>query len=151
MIPKRRGKGQGMQFGGAKVALFLGERLVTILRDDRPGLAYAGHWDLPGGGREGNETPFDCVARECREELGLRLGPEQVIWRRCFASAEAPGGQNWFFAARMAPAVRQRIRFGTEGQGWSLMTPEAFMAHPRAIPTFQHRLRLCLSDLTGGE
>ena len=38
-----------MEFVGAKAALFCEGRVLTCLRDDRPGLPWAGHWDLPGG------------------------------------------------------------------------------------------------------
>lgn len=42
-----------MAFGGAKIALYLGDRLIVILRDDHEWLPFAVCWDLPGGGREG--------------------------------------------------------------------------------------------------
>ena len=51
-------------FVGAKAALFCGGRLLTHLRDDRPGLPWPAMWDLPGGGREGAETPEQCLLRE---------------------------------------------------------------------------------------
>ncbi|WP_366141375.1 hypothetical protein [uncultured Shimia sp.] len=37
-------------FHGAKLALFVRSRLVTILRDDKPDIPWPAHWDLPGGG-----------------------------------------------------------------------------------------------------
>ena len=46
-----------MSFIGAKLALFIGADLLTILRDDRPDIPFPGHWDFPGGGREGGESP----------------------------------------------------------------------------------------------
>ena len=52
-----------MGFDGAKLALYVGEKLAVILRDDTPGLPFADHWDLPGGGREGEETPLGCALR----------------------------------------------------------------------------------------
>lgn len=55
-------------------------RLLMNLRDDRPGIAWPGHWTPIGGWREGNETAFETAAREVREETGvdvrgLRLVP----------------------------------------------------------------------------
>ena len=44
-------------FEGAKIAVIVGERVLALLRDDRADLPWPGHWDLPGGGREGGETP----------------------------------------------------------------------------------------------
>ena len=40
------------EFIGAKAAFFHGSRLLTLQRDDLPGLPWAGQWDLPGGGRD---------------------------------------------------------------------------------------------------
>lgn len=70
------------QFGGSKIALVLGDSLIAIQRDDKPALAYAAMWDLPGGGREGSETAFECVAREVKEELGILVTTEDVVWER---------------------------------------------------------------------
>ena len=61
-------------FLGAKLALLVGDRIVTILRDDIPTIPWPGHWDLPGGGREGDETPETCVLRELEEELAIAAG-----------------------------------------------------------------------------
>jgi len=62
------------------MALFLGDRLVTLLRDDKPGLAWAGMWDLPGGGREGDEGPLACACRETREEVGIDPTGLAPLW-----------------------------------------------------------------------
>ncbi len=52
----------GAPFGGAKLALYLGDALAVLLRDATPDLIWAGYWDLPGGGREGSETPLALCA-----------------------------------------------------------------------------------------
>ncbi|APE44766.1 DNA mismatch repair protein MutT [Sulfitobacter alexandrii] len=133
--------GQEDAFDGAKLALFIGAKLVVILRDDIPGLPFAGYWDLPGGGREGAETPLGCALRECREELGLQVPETAVIWRQAFHEDRQV---KWFFVAEQPAAVAGDIVFGDEGQRWTLMTPEEFLAHPKAVPAFQARLRLFL-------
>lgn len=58
-------------FDGAKVAIVADGHVVALLRDERPGLPWAGFWDLPGGGREGRESPLACMRRETAEETGL--------------------------------------------------------------------------------
>lgn len=133
-------------FTGAKIALFLGQRLVVILRDDLPGLPFAGQWDLPGGGREGQETPFNCVQRECHEELGLTVLPENVLWKRRFLS-ENTGDPVWFFVARLRSDASERIVFGDEGQEWRMMEVAEFMRHPKGITAFQDRLRLYFEQM----
>ena len=60
-------------FTGCKIVLFCGDKLLTILRDDKSNIPYPNTWELPGGGREGDETSFECAAREVYEELGIHL------------------------------------------------------------------------------
>ncbi|QBF30386.1 NUDIX hydrolase [Thalassococcus sp. S3] len=132
-----------MTFSGAKLALFVGSDLLVILRDEKPDIPYPGYWDLPGGGREGGESPQDCALRETREEVGLIVPPDALIWERSYLR---PLGRMWFFAARMPASIQSQVRFGNEGQCWRLMAPDAYLAHPKAIPQFATQLRLYLQD-----
>lgn len=125
-------------FHGAKLALFLGPQLVVIRRDVRPDIPWPGALDLPGGGREGEESPADCVIRETREELGLRIGIADLVWARSYRRG---GDRFWFFAAHLPAAAARGIVFGDEGQGWWLMSPGAYVTHPEAVPHFRDRLR----------
>ena len=63
--------------GNAEAAsvIFVNARgeLLLRLRDDVPGLAFPGMWDLIGGAMEEGESPEDAVVRETLEELGLVL------------------------------------------------------------------------------
>ena len=123
---------------GAKLALFVGDKLATLQRDDTPGLLWAGHWDLPGGGIEPGETPLDCALRETHEELALTVPPSAVIWGRDYGSSS--GHIAWFFAAHV-PAVREaEIVLGDEGQAWALMSVESFLLHDKVVPQFKPRL-----------
>lgn len=132
-----------MIFGGAKLALFLGARILVIQRDDKTTIPYPGHWDFPGGGRDGNESPEACVLRETWEETGLHLTPDHLVGARFY---DQPTGPAWFFAAHLAPSRAREVRLGDEGQGWRLMTPTEYCAHPLCIPQFADRLRHYLED-----
>lgn len=136
-----------MDFAGAKIVLLIGGRLLTLLRDDRADIVFPNHWDMPGGGREGDETPEACVLRETREEFGLILPPAALEWRAPFDSPTTPGLQAWWFAARLPAAAEADICFGDEGQRWALMPPGAWLAHPRAIGHFRSRVRAGLAAL----
>jgi 8-oxo-dGTP diphosphatase len=133
----------GTAFVGAKLALFLGDHLAVILRDDRSDNPWPGRLDLSGGGRDGDESPQDCVLRETREELGLALDRSQLRWGQRFSGRFGPV---WFFAAHLDAARVDDVVFGDEGQGWQLMPPAAYLADPLAIPHFQDRLRLYLAS-----
>ncbi|WP_299044494.1 NUDIX hydrolase [uncultured Tateyamaria sp.] len=124
---------------GAKLALFVGDRLATLLRDDTPGLLWANYWDLPGGGHEADETPLECALRETREELSLILDPAVVRWGRDYGTSS--GEISWFFAAHVPSDRSAEIVLGDEGQAWDLMEVQAFLDHDRVVPQFKPRLR----------
>ena len=128
------------KFDGAKVALFLGARLIVIRRDDRPDIPFPDTWDFPGGGREGRETPFQTVARETREELGLTLAQTDVVWqKRCERPLHQPV---WFFVARLPAAAAAQVVFGDEGQFWRLACPDEVLTWPDVAGDLQRRLAL---------
>jgi len=134
-------------FVGAKAALFCGNALLACLRDTHPGLPWPGMWDLPGGGREGDESPEDCLLRELAEELGLALPPSRLGWKLTLPSMTDPTRPSHFFAATLTRDEVASIRFGSEGQGWALMPVADFLDHPHAIPEMQRRVRLALTAL----
>ena len=138
-----------MEFVGAKLVLLIGDRLLTLLRDDIASIPYPGWWDMPGGGREAGETPEICVLRETREEFGLDLDSAALVWRAAFASPTT-GGRAFWFGATLPEGAERGIVFGDEGQGWLLMTPDAWLAHPRAIPHFKSRVRAGLAGIRRG-
>ena len=148
----RRGAGPGgamADFHGAKAAILIGERLLTILRDDVPHIDWPGWWDLPGGGREGEELPEETILREISEEVGLTLTPGSLGWRRPFPSITKAGSVSWFFVIELAAEAEADIVFGDEGQGWRLVEPGSFLEDQQAIPYLKERLRVWLAEREG--
>jgi 8-oxo-dGTP diphosphatase len=128
-------------FVGVKIALLYGEQLVISLRDDKPGLRFAGLWDFPGGGRDGNETPFECVAREVDEELSIKLKPDQIIWEREYPSMHDPHLRAYFMVAKVSRENIDGIRFGTEGQRWALVKIDDFLVCSDVVPHLKERFQ----------
>jgi len=137
-------------FSGAKIALICGPQLVTYRRDAKPSIPWPGLWDLPGGGREGEETPEACALREVEEEFGLVLLSEQVHWCRSYPSITAPGLATYFLAAAIGEDEVAAIRFGDEGQYWKMMAFAEFLGHAEAIPHLQERLADYLAASASG-
>lgn len=135
-----------MEFVGAKAALFCGDMVLTYLRDDLPGLGWAGYWDLPGGGREALESPETCLLRELEEEFGLCLPAERLLWQRVFPSMNDPLRHAVFFAGLLEAHEIAAIRFGSEGQFWKMMPVAEFLAHPKAVPDLQRRTGIIWSE-----
>ncbi|MDR3055334.1 MAG: Nudix family hydrolase [Zoogloeaceae bacterium] len=53
--------------------LMSGDEQHFVLACRPEGKAYAGYWEFPGGKIEAGETPREALARELREELGIRV------------------------------------------------------------------------------
>ncbi|MEX0282193.1 MAG: NUDIX hydrolase [Arenibacterium sp.] len=132
-----------MYFIGAKLALFIGDDLLVIKRDNRPDIPFPDCWDLPGGGREGVESPEECALRETLEEVGLRLHKRQLTWSSRAMRLDGPA---WFFAAHRPASDVSRIRFGNEGQGWELMHPTIYIQHSKAVPHLAEHVHDYLRD-----
>lgn len=140
-------EGEAGDFLGAKLALLAGGMILTYLRDDFAHIPWPAMWDLPGGGREGAESPEACVLRELEEEFGLALPPDRLIWRRCLPGMLDARRDSWFFAGRLSPSEVAAIRFGDEGQLWQLMPVAEFLAHPQAVPALQDRTRMAFGEM----
>ena len=128
-------------FTGCKIALFCGDKLLTILRDDKLNIPYPTTWELPGGGREGDESPFECVAREVYEELGIHLTEDCLLWSKVYPSMLFEGKESVFLVGKLRQEQFDSIVFGDEGQGYKLMRIEEFLGSDRVVPQLQDRVR----------
>ena len=128
-------------FTGCKIALFCEDRILTILRDDKSNIPYPNTWELPGGGREGDESPFECVAREVYEELGIHLTEDYLLWSKVYPSMLFEGKQSVFMVGQLSQDQFDSITFGDEGQGYKLMGIEEFLGSDKVVPQLQDRVR----------
>ena len=133
-------------FTGCKIALFCGDRLLTILRDDKASIPWPNMWELPGGGREGDESPFECAAREVYEELGIHLDEDCLLWGKIYPSVIFEGKQSVFMVGQLSQEQFDSIVFGDEGQAYKLMNIEEFLKSKQAVPQLQGRLRDYLEE-----
>lgn len=128
-------------FHGAKIALIVGESIITFQRDDKPKIDWPGRWDLPGGGREGEETVAECIRREVMEEFGLAIDPAAILWSRIYPSVFEDRADDAFLVAKIPATMLDEIRFGSEGQHWALIAIADYLAKDDAVPHHQRRLR----------
>ncbi len=130
-----------IDFTGCKIALICDGQILTILRDDKEDISWPNMWELPGGGREGNETPFECVAREVYEELNIQLSKDDVIWSRVYPSMLDENKKSVFLVGKLTQEQFESIIFGDEGQGYKLVSFEEFLTSDRVVPQLQERVR----------
>lgn len=130
-----------MEFSGCKIALICDDRLLTILRDDKASIPYPNMWELPGGGREGEETPFECVQREVFEELSLKLEEADIVWAKEYQGMLDPDKTSIFMVGIITQEDFASIAFGDEGQAYQLMDVSQFLSDNKVILQLQDRLR----------
>lgn len=134
-------------FTGSKIALFCGDKLLTILRDDKASIPWPNMWELPGGGREGDESPFECAAREVYEELGIHLNEDCLLWGKIYPSVIFEGKQSVFMVGQLRQEQFDNITFGDEGQAYQLMNIEEFLSSSQVVPQLQERVRDYLEEV----
>lgn len=128
-------------FTGVKAALLVEQSILVILRDDKPDIPWPNMWELPGGGREGQETPLECLQREVWEELDLTLKEESIIWSKIYPSMLDKDRSAVFVVSQISQEQYREIRFGDEGKAFKLMPVEDFIKVEGVIPQLQERFK----------
>lgn len=127
-------------FSASKLAYILNDKLLVYLRDDFAHIPFPNMWDFPGGAREGDETPEQCVLRELEEEFSIKLDESRLIYTTKGMNYNNTG-ISYFFVAEGRQAEIDAIVFSEEGQYWQLMDIAEFMAHPQGIERLKVRLQ----------
>jgi len=135
-------------FDGAKIAILRGGDVLSLLRDDQPDIAFPNHWDLPGGGRENAETPFQTVTRELFEELSVTLDSAKIVYHAKEQKSPAqPDVAVHFFVARWDDLPDSGITLGDEGQRWCWMPVSEYLSRKDSIELIRARLSRALMTL----
>jgi 8-oxo-dGTP diphosphatase len=59
----------------------IGREESYLIRKRPPGSAMAGYWEFPGGKCEPGESPEAATARECLEEVGVKVLVGELVRR----------------------------------------------------------------------
>lgn len=128
------------EFTACKLAYILDGQLLAYLRDDFAHIPFPNMWDFPGGVREGDETPEQCVLRELEEEFDIKLEESRLIYKKIGVNFNNTGN-SYFFVAEGKREEIEAIIFSEEGQYWQLMDIADFLEHPLAIARLKSRLQ----------
>ncbi|MBX9097712.1 NUDIX hydrolase [Streptococcus gordonii] len=137
---------RSFEFSGCKIALLCDDTLLTILRDDKENIPWPNMWELPGGGREDEETPFECVQREVFEELGLNLEEADIVWAKEYQGMLDTDKTSIFMMGTITQEDFASIVFGDEGQAYQMMDVRQFLSDEKVVPQLQDRLRDYLEE-----
>lgn len=122
------------EYAGTKgLILFGGALVLAYVRDDNTE-SFPGFLDLPGGGREEGETPFQTYQREVKEEFGLDIEPQDVIFHTSYPSMLDPSIAGHFIVARQSLGSIRQIEFGNEGKSYQIMALNSLLDDERLIP-----------------
>lgn len=129
-----------VDFNGAKGLIFIGDKILVYRRDEKT-KNFPLCIDLPGGGREDDESPFETLKRETKEEFGLILEEEDICFSIKFKNLINPDTDSYFMVTKPLRSNEDEIIFGDEGVEWMLMTPEEFIIRKDGIKGQQERVK----------
>ncbi|MYW06375.1 NUDIX domain-containing protein [Streptomyces sp. SID3343] len=132
----------------------------VILRDDDHRILLVeplygdGTWEIPGGGADPGELPWDTARREIAEELGLDLTPGRLLavdWVPALPDGRPALANHVFDGGTLGTAdAEHRIRLDrSELRSWRFAEPSAWQR--LMAPHMARRLDACARALTTGE
>jgi 8-oxo-dGTP diphosphatase len=108
-VPRRRPRLK------ARAAVDERDGRLLLARHERPDDAF---WCLPGGGVDPGETPAAAAVRELREEAGVEIALDGVIW--IADGLQGPDGDGLVEIVFRAVLVAGEAQLGTEAGDCSL-------------------------------
>ncbi|MBP6888340.1 MAG: NUDIX domain-containing protein [Candidatus Pacebacteria bacterium] len=127
-------------FTGVKGLVFFGEQILVFRRDTKT-KNFPLKVDLPGGGKENNETPFETFAREVEEEFGLTVQREDVIYSKKYPSIFDDTKIAFFVVTKSNTHKKADVIFGDEGLEFFYTTPEEYILLTDGIPQQQIKVK----------
>jgi 8-oxo-dGTP diphosphatase len=133
-----------VDFNGAKGLVFLGDKILTYRRDNKTNNSPL-CIDLPGGGREEDESPFDTFKREIKEEFGIDIEKNDIKFS-CTVQSVIESNKKSYFVVAILPKIKASdVVFGNEGVEWMLMSPQEFINRHDGIHRQQKRVEKYLA------
>jgi 8-oxo-dGTP diphosphatase len=132
---------------GAKGLIYIGSRILVYKRDDKTNV-YPRYIDLPGGGTDKGETPFETLKREVKEEFGLSFSKKDIVYAKRFDSSFKPGKTAYFAVIKLQDNEETNVVFGDEGESWELIDLDDYIRLPNvAWPILQERAEEYLNSI----
>ena len=96
--------------------------------------------DLAGGGRENEESPYETMRIEVKEELDIDIPESDVVWVKYYESMTNPDRKSVFMVANISDYQIESIKFGEEGQEYKIVSFSEFLGNQNAIEQLKNRL-----------
>ena len=105
-----------MDFQGCKIALICGDKVLTILRDDKDDIPCPNMWSCQVVVVKETKV-LSSAQREVYEELGIHLDEDCLLWSKIYPSVIFKDKQSVFMVGQLRQEQFDNITFGDEGQG----------------------------------
>jgi 8-oxo-dGTP diphosphatase len=136
-------------FHGAKGLVFIGEKILVYRRDGRTtNLPF--YIDLPGGGREDNESPFETFKRETKEEFGVTLEAGDIVYSKQYMSIIDPTMEAYFMVAKPSTITVEDVVPSFEVPEPMMIHIADYLALTDAIPRHVERAKEYLKTVPTG-
>lgn len=132
-------------FDGAKGPIFICEKVLILQRDDNT-KDYPFYIDLPGGGKENTESAFETFQRETKEEFGINIEKEDIVYAKLYMSDSQNNRESYFIVAKLNNFNDKDIVFGDEGFGYSLVSIEDYLKIKKIVPNQREKFLEYLRD-----
>jgi len=133
---------------GAKGIVFIGQKMLVYRRDTNTN-RFPLYIDLPGGGKESDESPFETYKREVKEEFGINIRENEVVYAKQYMSSLEPTKELYYIVIKTVGTREEDIVFGDEGIEYYLFTPEEYLRRKDIIPRHKDRVQECLLCIKG--
>ena len=127
-------------FHGVKGVVFLHDKMLVYQRDTKT-FNFPLCIDLPGGGKENHESPFETFKREVFEEFGITVNQSDIVYAKKYKSAFDQTKESYFIVTKPLNIKESDIIFGDEGLRFFTITPEEFLVLSNGIERQKKKVR----------
>ncbi len=127
------------EFHGVKGLIQIDDIIIVIRRDTLE-LNAPFQVDLPGGGREQDESPFETLHREIREMLHIPIEAEDIIYSKRYPHTHSKKDDTFFMVTKRLEVDPKSIIFGEKGLMYYAMTVHDLLQHPDGVDKQKQRI-----------
>lgn len=99
---------ESTKFHGVKGIVRHDDKIIVMRRDmNAPHLAL--YIDLPGGGREGSESPFETFHREIMEILHLPIDESSIVYAKRYENNKNSSDDTFFSSLKYLKSTRKEL------------------------------------------
>jgi 8-oxo-dGTP diphosphatase len=137
---------EGTEFHGVKGIVRIDDKIIVMRRDmNAPHLPL--YIDLPGGGREGKESPFKALQREITEMLHILIVESDIVYAKRYENNDDRADDTFLLVTEILKIDEKKIVLGEKGLMYYTMTMHDFLEHPEGIEKQKMRIIHYLEDV----